>query len=168
MPAEMRVAPTRPRGDLGPLRAPAPLADGPAWGAATPPVGLSGAGLRLGVSDLLLALEDGGPVSRGGIGIVPASRAVFAGGAPVGVYLEAHGLGLEDGRTRHTVEAVLRLAARRGGLVGRLLGRGRAPSVSVCTEGSGTAADEPLAFLIDVRDETTGRAVSAESEVTSE
>ena len=34
--------------------------------------------------------------------------------------------------------------------------------------GSGTAADEPLAFLIDVRDETTGRAVSAESEVTSE
>ena len=113
-----------------------------------------------GVSDLLLATsldDDGrGPVVRDGLGIVPAARAVFATADPIYVVLEAYGLGLEAGRTRYTVEATLTPAARRGGLAGRLLGRGQGPGVSVRTEAEGDRPDELVSFFVDVRDQEPG------------
>ncbi len=139
-----------------------------------------------GVSDLLLALsvdDDGrGLVVRDGLGIVPAPRAAFATADPVYVVLEVYGLGLEDGRTRTTVEATLRPQARRGGLLGRVFGRGQGPGVSVRTEASGSTPDELVSFFVDVRDqdpgrytlsvtvadETTGATASAEREVVLE
>ncbi|WP_412069548.1 GWxTD domain-containing protein [Rubrivirga sp. IMCC43871] len=157
---------------------------GRAHGAASVPVEPLPGGF--GVSDLLLALsvddDGGGPVVRDGLGIVPAPRAAFPTTDPVYVVLEAYGLGLEDGRTRYTVEATLRPQARRGGLLGRLFGRGRGPGVSVRTEGAGSRADETLSFFVDVRqqpagaytlrvevrDETTGATAAAERAVTLE
>ena len=114
----------------------------------------------LGVSDLLLATgldDDGrGPVVRDGVGIVPAARAVFATTDPVYVFLEAYGLGLEDGRTRYTVEATLTPEARRGGLAGRIFGRGQRPGVSVETEAEGTRSADSVSFFVDVRDQDPG------------
>ncbi len=114
-----------------------------------------------GLSDLLLATavdEDGrGPVVRDGLGIVPAPRATFAATDPVYVVVEAYGLGLDGGRTRYTVEAQLRPEARRGGLLGRLFGRGQGPGVSVRTEASGSEPDELVSFFVDVRDQDPGR-----------
>ncbi len=112
------------------------------------------------LSDLLLATsvdDDGrGPVVRDGIGIVPAAVASFATGDPVWVYLEAYGLALEGGRSSYTVEAALRPQARRGGLVGRLFGRGQGPGVSVRTEAQGDRSTESVAFFIDVSDQLPG------------
>ena len=128
----------------------APLATGPA-GAAAP----------LAVSDLLLATsvdEAGrGPVVRGGLGIVPAPRAASRVGDPLYVVLEAYGLGLEAGRSRYTVEAELRPEARRGGLLGRIFGRGQGPGVSVRTEASGDRPTELVSFFLDLRDQDPGR-----------
>ena len=114
----------------------------------------------LAVSDLLLATsidDDGdGLVVRGGLGIVPAARAVFATADPIYVYLEAYGLGLEDGRSRYTVEATLTPEARRGGLAGRIFGRGQGPGVSVETEAEGTRSTDAVSFFVDVRDQPPG------------
>ena len=114
----------------------------------------------LAVSDLLLAtsIDDGGRglIVRDGIGIVPAARAVFPATDPVYLYLEAYGLGLEDGRTRYTVEATLTPDARRGGLMGRVFGRGQDPGVAVRTEAQGSRSDEAVTFFIDVRDQRAG------------
>ncbi|WP_412067371.1 hypothetical protein [Rubrivirga sp. IMCC43871] len=113
-----------------------------------------------GVSDLLLARsidEDGrGPVVRDGLGVVPAARAVFAVGDPVYVVVEAYGLALAEGRTRYSVEAMLRPADRRGGVLGRVLGRGRGRGVAVRTEGEGDRPDETAAFFVDIRDQRPG------------
>ncbi|PAP75203.1 hypothetical protein [Rubrivirga marina] len=154
------------------------------WGAASETIGPLGAGF--GVSDLLLATsvdEDGrGPVVRGGLGLVPSPRAAFPTTDPVYVVLEAYGLGLEDGRTRYTIEATLRPEARRGGLLGFLFGRGQGPGVSVRTEASGSRPDDLVSFFVDIRDqdpgaytltvtvadETTGASASAERRVTLE
>ena len=132
---------------------------GRAWGARTLPVEpLAASGF--GVSDLLLAtaVDDGGrgPVVRGGVGIVPAAVASFPAGDPVWVYLEVYDLALERGRSRYTVEAELRPVARRGGLVGRVFGRGQGPGVSVRTEAQGDRATEPVAFFVDVSDQPPG------------
>ncbi|WP_420456268.1 hypothetical protein [Rubrivirga sp.] len=133
--------------------------EGTARGAAAEPVALLPGGF--GVSDLLLATsvddEGRGPVVRDGLGIVPAPRAAFATTDPVYVVLEVYGLGLEDGRTRTTVEATLRPQARRGGLLGRIFGRGQGPGVSVRTEASGDRPDELVSFFVDVRDQDPGR-----------
>ena len=114
----------------------------------------------LAVSDLLLATsidDDGnGPVVRDGIGIVPAARAVFAAADPIYVYLEAYGLGLDAGRSRYTVEATLTPEARRGGLVGRIFGRGQGPGVSVRTEAEGSRSTDSVSFFVDVRDQEPG------------
>ena len=96
-------------------------------------------------------------VVRDGLGIVPAPRAAFATTDPVYVVLEAYGLAMDEGRTRTTVEATLRPVARRGGLLGRLFGRGQGPGVSVTTEASGSRADEVVSFFIDVLDQDPGR-----------
>ena len=123
--------------------------------------GVAGADFRFGLSDLLLATsvddEGRGPVVRDGLGIVPAPRAAFATTDPVYVVLEAYGLAMDEGRTRTTVEATLRPVARRGGLLGRLFGRGQGPGVSVTTEASGVRADEVVSFFIDIRDQDPGR-----------
>lgn len=114
----------------------------------------------LAVSDLLLATsvddEGRGVVVRDGIGIVPAPRTAFSTGDPVYLYLEAYGLGLEDGRSRYTVEATLTPDARRGGLVGRVFGRGQDPGVAVRTEAEGSRADEAVTFFLDVREQRPG------------
>ena len=114
-----------------------------------------------GVSDLLLAtaVDEGGrgPVVRDGLGIVPAPRAAFPTGDPLYVVVEAYGLGLASGRSRYTVEAELRPEARRGGLLGRLFGRGQGPGVSVRTEAMGDRATELLSFFLDLRDQDAGR-----------
>ena len=138
------------------------------------------------MSDLLLALsvdEDGrGAVVRRGVGIVPAPRAAFPRNGRVGVYLEAYGLSLADGRSRYTVEATLRPEARRGGLLGRIFGRGQGPGVSVRSEAAGTESTDAVAFFVDVgdqepgaytlrvevRDETTGATATAERAVVLE
>ncbi|WP_412062873.1 tetratricopeptide repeat protein [Rubrivirga sp. IMCC45206] len=131
---------------------------GVAGGAATVAVAPLAEGF--GVSDLLLARsvdEDGrGPVARDGLGIVPASRAVFAVGDPVYVVVEAYGLALAEGRTRYSVEAMLRPADRRGGLLGRVFGRGQGRGVAVRTEGEGDRPDETVAFFVDIRDQRPG------------
>ena len=135
--------------------------DGRAFGSAAEAVAPLAGGGGLAVSDLLLATavdEDGrGPVVRRGIGIVPAPRAAFATGDPVYVYLEAYGLGLEAGRSRYTVEAALRPEARRGGLLGRIFGRGQGPGVSVRTEATGDRSTDAVTFFVDVRDQDPGR-----------
>ena len=134
-------------------------APGDARGAAEVPVEPLADGF--GVSDLLLAYatdEEGrGAVVRDGLGIVPAAQASFPTTDPVYVVLEAYGLGLDDGRTRYTVQATLTPAARRGGLVGRVLGRGQDPGVAVRTEAGGRQPDELVSFFVDVRDQPPGR-----------
>ena len=114
-----------------------------------------------GVSDVLLATsidDDGrGPVVRNGVGIVPAAVATFRTSDPVWVYLEVYGLALEGERSRYSVEAELRPTARRGGILGRVFGRGRGPGVSVRTEAQGDRSTEPVAFFVDVRDQEPGR-----------
>ena len=138
------------------------------------------------MSDLLLALsvdEDGsGPVVRYGVGITPAPRAAFSTNDAVWVYLEAYGLSLRGGRSRYSVEATLRPEARRGGLLGRIFGRGQDPGVSVRTEAGGDRSTEAVSFFIavgdqepgrytlavEVRDEATGATASAEREVVLE
>ena len=143
----------------GAVRVEVEAAEGAAWGTATERVEPLAGGF--GVSDLLLATsvddEGRGPVVRDGLGIVPAPRAAFPTTDPVYVVLEAYGLGLENGRTRYTVEAALRPEARRGGLLGRLFGRGQGPGVSVRTEATGTRADDLVSFFVDVRDQAPGR-----------
>jgi hypothetical protein len=170
--------------DAGEVRVEAEGDGGTAWGAATEPIQPLAGGF--GVSDLLLATsvddEGRGPVVRGGLGIVPTPRAAFPTPDPVYVVLEAYGLGLEDGRTRYTVEATLRPEARRGGLLGLIFGRGQGPGVSVRTEASGSRPDDLVSFFVDVRDqdpgeytltvtvadETSGASASAERRVTLE
>ncbi len=170
--------------DAGEVRVEAEGNGGTAWGAATEPIQPLAGGF--GVSDLLLATsvddEGRGPVARGGLGIVPTPRAAFPTTDPVYVVLEAYGLGLEDGRTRYTVEATLRPEARRGGLLGLIFGRGQGPGVSVRTEASGSRPDDLVSFFVDVRDqdpgeytltvtvadETSGASASAERRVTLE
>lgn len=159
---------------------------GDAFGSAAFDLSPLAGGGGLGVSDLLLALsvdEDGqGPVVRRGVGLVPAPRAAFSTDDLVWVYLEAYGLTLGGGRSRYTVEATLRPEARRGGLLGRLFGRGQGPGVSVRTEAEGTQAVEAVTFFVDVgaqrpgrytlrvevRDEATGATASAERDVVLE
>ena len=139
-----------------------------------------------GVSDLLLATsidDDGrGLVVRDGIGLVPAARAVFPTSALVYVYLEAYGLGLAGGRTDYTVEATLTPQARRGGLAGRIFGRGQGPGVAVRTEAQGDRRDDAVTFFVDVgdqepgdytlrveiQDQVSGRTASAERPITLE
>ena len=145
-------------GVSGTVRVEVQALDGLAWGGADLEVEPLGTGF--GMSDLLLATavdDDGrGPVVRDGIGIVPAAVARFPTDDPVWVYLEVYDLAFEGGRSSYTVEAELRPVARRGGIVGRLFGRGQGPGVSVRTEAQGDRATEPVAFFVDVSDQPPG------------
>ncbi|MEM1116951.1 MAG: GWxTD domain-containing protein, partial [Bacteroidota bacterium] len=162
----------------------AEVAVGDTWGASDVPVEPLGGGF--GLSDLLLAASvdegTGGSVVRDGLSITPVPLGVFRVGDPVHVYVEAYGLAVEDGRTRYTVEASLVPAARRGGLIGRIFGRGQRPAVSVAADEEGSRATEAAHRVIDtadqrpgtytlrltVTDRATGEAASAERVVTLE
>ncbi|MEM6285757.1 MAG: GWxTD domain-containing protein [Bacteroidota bacterium] len=162
----------------------AEVAVGDTWGASDVSVAPLGGGF--GLSDLLLAASvdegTGGSVVRDGLSITPVPLGVFRVGDPVHVYVEAYGLAVEDGRTRYTVEASLVPAARRGGLIGRIFGRGQRPAVSVAADEEGSRATEAAHRVIDtadqrpgtytlrltVTDRATGEAASAERVVTLE
>ena len=117
------------------------------------------------ISDLLLArsIDDvGGPatVRRGGLAIVPATRARFAPGDPLHVYAELYGLALRDGRSDASVETVLvpvddRPPLRR--VWDRITGRRGRPAVSVATDLSGDLADEPVSLYLDTTGQPPGR-----------
>ena len=159
----------------------AEVAVGEVWGATE--VAVAPLPNGFGISDVLLAASvdegTGGDVVRDGLSITPVPLAVFSVGDPVHVYVEAYGLALESGRTRTTVEASLVPEARRGGLLGRIFGRGQRPGVAVATEAEGTTATEATHLVLDasaqppgrytlrldVTDEVSGQSASAEREV---
>ena len=162
----------------------AEVAVGDVWGATEVAVEPLAGGF--GISDLLLAASvdesDTGMVIRDGLAITPVPLAVFSVGDPVHVYVEAYGLTFDGGRTRYTVEASLVPEARRGGLLGRIFGRGQRPAVAVSVEGEGVVATEAVPLILDasaqpagrytlrldVTDEVSGRSATAEREVTLE
>ena len=155
---------------------------GDVWGAADAslaPLPASGFGL----SDVLLAShieEDGdGSVVRDGLAITPVPWGVFGVADPLYVYVEAYGLALDGGQSQYSVEVRLVPEAKRGGLLGRVFGRGQRPGVSVRNEAGGdreteavyvvldTSAQEPgrYALQIEITDRLTGETSMAERAV---
>lgn len=123
----------------------------------------SGEGLRL--SDVLLAYfveeadrPEPGRVFRDGVSIQPAPWGVFTAGDPVYLYIEAYGLGLQDGQSSYEVEASLRPKDTARGLrrIARRIFGGGGAAVSSAFEAQGSSPDDAVYLFLDATGQEPG------------